>query len=89
MILGGTVSSIVIACSGKQYRSAVDILKNDLTNDQKWKLTSSVQNILKNFGPQDVSALLALILANSTLKEQILKEIGNFFLKELSYKMVR
>lgn len=63
-------------------------MKNDLTYDQKQKLISSVQQILSNVGPQDVNALLALILANSALKEQILKEIGNFMIKELSYKMV-
>lgn len=85
---GGTVSSVAVACTGKKYKSVVVILRDELTQPQKQRLINAVGKILNNVGPQDFVKLLTFVLSNPAVKEEILKEIGNFLFKELSYKLV-
>nr|XP_023025614.1 protein C19orf12 homolog [Leptinotarsa decemlineata] len=90
LAVGGTLGSITAAWrSREKYRSVVDILRNELTSQQQEKLATSIKNILQNVKPDDCIKLLALVLTSTSLKEAVLKEIGNFLMKEMSLQMIR
>lgn len=89
LILGGTVSSVGLACRGKSYKSVVNILRNDLSLVQKQQLIHSVSRILNNINVQDFSKLLTLIISSAHLKEAIINEIGRFLFNEFSYKVMK
>lgn len=86
VFLGGTASSVLVAALGKQYKSVIDILKNDLSPEQKQRLVSAVEEIVCNIRPSDVATLLPIVLSRKTVKEAIVEEIGKFLLNEFSYK---
>lgn len=47
-----------------------------------------MSQIFNNIGPNDFATLLTIVVSSTSLKEAVLKELGNFLLKELQYKMI-
>ncbi|KAG5893126.1 hypothetical protein JTB14_034147 [Gonioctena quinquepunctata] len=90
LAIGGTLSSIIAAWYSRgQYRPVIDILRNDLTPQQKNRLINAVNNVLNSIKPEDCITLLTFVLTNASLKEAVLVEIGNFLLREMSLKMIK
>ncbi|CAH1163567.1 unnamed protein product [Phaedon cochleariae] len=90
LAVGGTIASVTTAWRSRySYRSVVDVLRNDLTPEQKRKLVDSVQNLISKIKPEDCLKLLTLVLTNASLKEAVLTEIGCFLLKEMRLQMIR
>nr|CAI5837896.1 unnamed protein product [Callosobruchus analis] len=88
LAIGGTLGSIYGAVSAKSFKPVVVILKDELTDEQKQRLCQSLEGILSSVSQEDVAAFVTLILTTPSLKEAVLKELGNFLMKEFSATMI-
>ncbi|CAG9864244.1 unnamed protein product [Phyllotreta striolata] len=88
--IGGSVASIASAwLSRNNFKSLVDVLREDLSHAQKEKLTDCLSRALANIKPEDYLQLATLVLTSASLKEVVIKELGCFLLKELNLKMIQ
>nr|CAH7719265.1 unnamed protein product [Callosobruchus chinensis] len=88
LAIGGTLGSIYGACRAQNFKSVVVILKDELTDEQKQRLSQSLEGILSSVSQEDVATLVTLIVTTPSLKEAVLKELGNFLMREFSATMI-
>lgn len=74
-----------LCCCILDFRTVGDIIRNDLTQEQKWRLHEHVVNSVRNLHPTDAAMLLPLIMNSPNLQEAALRTIINFVTNELRY----
>ncbi|KAJ8971686.1 hypothetical protein NQ317_014005 [Molorchus minor] len=86
----GTLGSAVAALQAKgRFRSVADIIKNDLTEEQKGKLNCAAKEILAgNIKSEDITTLLIFLASHADVKTLLIKEIGSFLLNEIHVRMM-
>ncbi|CAH2005899.1 unnamed protein product [Acanthoscelides obtectus] len=89
LAIGGTIGSIIGATSLSNFKPVVQILKDELDYEQKMRLSQCLEGVMEGVNKEDVAMLVTLIITSPSLKEAVLKELGNFLLKELSVTMIR
>lgn len=69
------------------FRSVGDIIRNDLTQEEKWRLHEHIVNSVRQINPADVAMLLPLILNTPSLQEAVLKTVVSFITNEMRYQI--
>lgn len=69
------------------FRSVGDIIQNDLTEQEKWRLHEAVVNSVRQINPADAVMLLPLILNTPSLQEAALKTVVTFITNEMRYQI--
>lgn len=62
----------------------VDIISQDMTGAQRYRLADSVQNVIQDLRVEDFTLLLPLLLSNAPLKDLVVRQIASFIQNELS-----
>lgn len=67
------------------FRTVGDIIQNDLTQQEKWRLHEHIVNSVRNTGPADVAMLLPLIMNTPSLQEAVMRTVVTFITNEMRY----
>lgn len=78
---------MAVNAQGK-FKSVVEII-GEMNDDQKRRLTVSVERAVQNIRPQDCVGLLTLALTSASVKEVILAELATFLKDEFQLQMLR
>uniref|UniRef100_W5NM40 Chromosome 19 open reading frame 12 n=2 Tax=Lepisosteus oculatus TaxID=7918 RepID=W5NM40_LEPOC len=81
--VGGAVGGL-LGCwmTSEQFKPLPQIIM-ELPAQQQQKLCNDVMTILGNFNWTDVAQLIALVMGNATLKQQVAAAIVNYVTREL------
>lgn len=75
-------SSILIIID---FRTVGDIIRHDLTTEEKWRLQEHIVNSVRGVHPTDLAILMPLILNTPSLQEAVLKTVVTFISNEMRY----
>lgn len=67
------------------FRTVGDIIRNDLTTEQKWRLQEHIVNSVRGVHPTDLALLMPLIMSTPSLQEAVLKTVVTFVSNEMRY----
>uniref|UniRef100_A0A6M2DQA2 Uncharacterized protein n=1 Tax=Xenopsylla cheopis TaxID=163159 RepID=A0A6M2DQA2_XENCH len=86
--VGLALGGIVGGCTGAlktrgRFRSAADIIMNDLSVQQQEVLFNRLRRVVADLDIQDVAVILPFILNNDLVKQEMLKIVGNFITRDL------
>lgn len=73
---GGVLAAVLAESS---FKSVAEVIRNDLTEEDRQKLVTHVRLIIQNVDAGDLVALTAIISASPTLKNNIITEVTRFF----------
>lgn len=76
---------IIYVCTCLDFRTVSDIIRNDLTQEEKWRLHEHVVNSVRQLHPTDVAMLMPLIMSTPSLQAAVLKTIVTFVTNEMRY----
>ena len=71
-----------------QFRSAAEILINDLSNEEKQKLCEHVVQAFREFQPQDLAYLLPLLTSSVQFQQIVLSKVIHFLTNEMNMQIV-
>lgn len=67
------------------FRTVGDIIQNELTTEEKWRLQEHIVNSVRQIHPTDIAMLLPLILNTPSLQEAVMKTVLTFITNEMRY----
>ncbi|XP_055303409.1 protein C19orf12 homolog [Sitodiplosis mosellana] len=85
LAVGGTIGGVTAYKCLSNFRTVGDIIRNDLTQEEKWRLHEHVVNSVRHLHPTDVAMLMPLIMNTPSLQEAVLKTIVSFVTNEMRY----
>lgn len=69
------------------FRTVGDIIQNDLTQEEKWRLHEHIVNSVRHLQPSDAAMLLPLLMSTPSLQEAVLKTLVSFITNEMRYTL--
>lgn len=70
-----------------EFRTVGDIIRHDLTQDQKERLEEHIVNAVRNIHPTDFAMLLPLMASTPSLQQAVLRTVTTFVTNELRYTL--
>lgn len=71
-----------------QFRSAAEILINDLSIEEKQKLYEHIVQAFREFQPQDLAYLLPLLTSSVPFQKIVLGKVIHFLTTEMNMQIV-
>ncbi|XP_012278065.1 protein C19orf12 homolog isoform X2 [Orussus abietinus] len=81
LILGGVVSFVMASINQGKFRSVADIIKNDLSSDEKEKLAEALRNCLTIRNIVTLQALINNLQSDDALERILEVVVKEFFSK--------
>lgn len=84
LAIGGTAGGISAAMMSKgSFKPVSEIIRNDLTVQEREMLTEKIIGAVREFEPTDLALLLPLIMGNPSIQQSVLRTVTSF-ISELS-----
>lgn len=77
----------IIHSFSSDFRAVGDIIRNDLTHQEKEKLQEHIVNAVRQLHPADIVMLMPLIMNTPSLQEAVLKTVVSFITNEMRYSI--
>ncbi|CAO1382258.1 unnamed protein product [Diamesa tonsa] len=88
LALGGTAGGLYSYNKSKgQFRSAAEIIINDLSNEEKQRLCDHVVQAFIEFQPQDLVLLLPLLTSSVQFQQIVLSKVIHFLTHEMNMQI--
>jgi len=71
-----------------QFRSVGDIIRNDLTTQQKEKLMEHVMASVRDLEVTDAAILLPMLVGSASIQQAVLSSVVSFIGNELSLQVI-
>ncbi|KAG4068743.1 hypothetical protein HA402_002434 [Bradysia odoriphaga] len=89
MAVGGTVGGISAwKMSQGQFKPVSEIIRNDLTVQQKEKLMEHIMASVRDLDVTDAAVLLPMLMGSASIQQAVLSSVVTFVGKELNLQMV-
>lgn len=66
----------------------MEVLRDDLTEDQREKLSHHVVEAFRDFGPQDIALLIPFLTANGPFQKIIIGKLVEFLTNEMRMQII-
>ncbi|CAH1179152.1 unnamed protein product [Phaedon cochleariae] len=83
LLAGAALGSAAAMALVSEFKSVVEIIRDDMNDTEREKLARSVGSLLKGINITSVGAVVAAVSAKSGLKSKVVNEITNFLQNEM------
>ncbi|XP_026477671.1 protein C19orf12 homolog [Ctenocephalides felis] len=84
LALGGIVGGVAGAIQGQgNFKSAAEIILNDLSASEQRQLAARLQGLLNNVLIEDVAVLAMFLTDNEHVRRQVIRVVTNFLANDL------
>lgn len=70
-----------------EFKTVGDIIRNELTYEEKQRLEEHIVNSVRNIHPTDIAMLLPLIMNTPSLQQAVLRTVTTFISNEMRYTL--
>jgi len=85
-IIGGVGSAVKL---NGTFKPVSEILRNDMTNDQRKQLQEHIINAVRNIHPTDLAMLIPLIMAGDrSIQTAVIRTVTSFITNEMGLRMI-
>ncbi|CAH0550132.1 unnamed protein product [Brassicogethes aeneus] len=89
LFVGGTLGSLSSAkYSQGKFKSVMRVINEDMTREQRQRLSGAVSKVLNSVTAKDVTAVMLILSTNQSLKAAVINEIGTFLKNEMYMSIV-
>lgn len=88
IVLGSAVGTFISYNSTQNFKSVAEILRDDLTEDEKNRLCDAVIETARNVDWRDVGGLIVLLQTSTSIQTAVIQAVIKFLTSEMRMTII-